>query len=227
VPVHLRHRGRLHDEDKQIGLRGGQAHPAGAAEYQRLLSGRSQRQSQAEVHVIFTGDWLDSAKETDATKILISKDCDVFTCHVDSPQVVVETVERAGKMVCGYHASQAELAPNGYLTGAEWNWEKVYVDLVQTLKKGEKPANFIRGGLKEGIVKMSPYGRAVTEEAKKKAEAAKEKFMKGEFVIFKGPLVGTNAKGEKVTIPAGTEYKQNDPKLQEMDYLIEGVIAPR
>lgn len=181
----------------------------------------------AEVHVIFTGDWLDSTKEADATKILIDKGCDVFTCHVDSPQVVIETAEKAGKMTCGYHASQAELAPKGYLTGAEWNWEKVYVDLVEKLKKGEKPPNYIRGGLKAGIVKPSPYGSKVTEAAKKDADAAKAQLLDGSFVIFKGPISGTTDKGEPMTIPAGTEYKQDDPKLEKMDYLVEGVFAAK
>lgn len=159
----------------------------------------------AEVHVIFTGDWLDPSKEADATKILIGKDCDVFTCHVDSPQVLVETVEKAGKMVCGYHASQAELAPKGYLTGAEWNWEKLYPDLVEKYKKGETLPNYIRGGLNKGIVKMSPYGPSVPEDVKKLADAAKEKLTKGEFIIYKGPLTGFDDKGEKISIPAGTE----------------------
>jgi hypothetical protein len=27
---------------------------------------------------------------------------------------------------CGYHASQAAIAPKGYLTGAEWDWSHVY-----------------------------------------------------------------------------------------------------
>jgi basic membrane protein A len=188
-----------------------------------------------EVHVIFTGDWLDPSKEADATKNLIDKGCDVFTCHVDSPQVVVETAVKAGKYVCGYHASQADLAGDLYLTGAEWNWEKVYVDLVEKVKKGEKPANYIRGGLKEGIVKTSPYGPKVTPEAKKDADAAKEKLTKGEFVIFKGPISATalvkdadgKFKEEKITIPSGKEYKQDDPVLEDMNYLVDGVIAAK
>mgnify|MGYP001183745345 CR=1 FL=1 len=112
------------------------------------------------------------------------------------------------------------MALNGYLTGAEWNWEKVYVDYVTKIKKGEKIDNYIRGGLKDGIVKTSPYGKAVTEQAKKDADAAKAKFLAGDFVIYKGPLKSN--KGTEV-IPAGTEFKQNDPTLEKMDYLVEGV----
>ena len=36
--------------------------------------------------------------------------------HVDGPKVVVETAAKRGKMVCGYHASQAKLAPNSTTT---------------------------------------------------------------------------------------------------------------
>ena len=43
------------------------------------------------------------------------------------------------------------MAPALYLTGAEWNWEKVYTDYVKAFQKGEKIKNMVRGGLKEGL----------------------------------------------------------------------------
>ena len=52
-------------------------------------------------------------KEAEATNSLADQGVDVFTMHVDGPKVVVETAAKRGKMVCGYHASQAKLAPNG------------------------------------------------------------------------------------------------------------------
>src|SRR5205807_4995189 len=112
-----------------------------------------------EVLVIFTNDWSSAVKEAEATTNLINQGVDVITCHVDSPKVVVETAEGRGIKVCGYHASQATLAPKGYLTGAEWNWGKVYTDYVKMVQDGKGPGqipNLVRGGLKEGIVKMSP-----------------------------------------------------------------------
>ena len=45
--------------------------------------------------------------------------------------------ERRGIFVTGYHANQATLAPKGYLTGAEWNWGKVYTDYVTWLQAGK------------------------------------------------------------------------------------------
>jgi len=78
--------------------------------------------------------------------------------HVDGPKVVVETAAKRGKFVCGYHASQAKLAPNAYLTGAEWNWLTAYKTIVDAARSGKPHPNFVRGGLKEGFVKMSAYG---------------------------------------------------------------------
>src|ERR1700704_463927 len=103
----------------------------------------------ATTQVIFTGDWSMPVKEAEATNSLIDQGVDVITCHVDSPKVVVETAEKRGIYTCGYHCSQAPLAPKGYLTGAEWNWEKVYTDYVNMVKEKKKIPGLVRGGLKE------------------------------------------------------------------------------
>jgi simple sugar transport system substrate-binding protein len=153
---------------------------------------------------------------------MVDQGIDVVTCHVDSPKVVVETAERRGAMVCGYHASQASLAPKGYLTGAEWNWEALYPKFVTMTMKGETIPNFYRGGYKEGLVKSSPYGAMVPEAARKQADAAKAAFMTGTFVIYKGGL--KDNKGTTV-IPAGAGLGQTDIKLESMGYLVEGVIG--
>src|SRR5471032_1106470 len=134
--------------------------------------------------VIFTGDWSMPVKEAEATNSLVDQGCDVITCHVDGPKVVVETAEKRGVMSCGYHASQAALAPKGYLTGAEWDWATPYKALVADAQAGKPQPNVLRGGLKEGFVKMSPYGAKVTPDAKKAADAIKGSMLAGDFVIL-------------------------------------------
>jgi simple sugar transport system substrate-binding protein len=172
--------------------------------------------------VIFTGDWSMAVKEAEATNSLADQGCDVFTMHVDGPKVVVETAAKRGKFVCGYHASQAKLAPNAYLTGAEWNWLTAYKTIIEAAQAGKPHPNFLRGGLKEGYVKMSPYGSMVPDAAKKQAEDIKAKMIAGSFDIFKGPI--RDNKGN-VVIAAGTTLKQTDLKLEGMNYLVEGVIG--
>jgi simple sugar transport system substrate-binding protein len=142
--------------------------------------------------------------------------------HVDGPKVVVETAAKRGRMVCGYHASQAKLAPNAYLTGAEWNWLTAYTTILEAARTGKPHPNFVRGGLKAGFVKSSPYGAMVPEGARKAADAVRAKMMAGSFDIFSGELKDNTG---KVVIARGTTLKQTDVALESMNYLVEGVIG--
>ena len=108
--------------------------------------------------MIFTGEWSLAVKEAEATNALCDQGCDVITCHVDGPKVVCETAAGRGAFVCGYHADQTALAGDKYLTGAEWNWAGVYTDMITTVQGGGKIDNFVRGGLAEDFIKMSPLG---------------------------------------------------------------------
>jgi simple sugar transport system substrate-binding protein len=172
------------------------------------------------VQVIFTGEWSLAVKEAEATNALINGGADVITCHVDSPKVVVETAARRGAFVCGYHADQSALAKDQYLTGAEWNWASIYKGFVADMQAGKTPPNFLRGGLPDGFVKMSPYGPAVSEEARRQADAVKAEMMKGGFAIIKGPL--KDNKGN-VIAGAGTALAENASELEKTNYLVEGV----
>jgi basic membrane protein A and related proteins len=172
--------------------------------------------------VIFTGEWSMPVKEAEATNSLADQGVDVFTMHVDGPKVVVETAAKRGRMVCGYHASQAKLAPNAYLTGAEWNWSTAYATVIDAARTGKPHPNFLRGGLKEGYVRMSAYGPAVTEAARKQADGIKARMMAGSFDIFAGGLKSNKG---AVVIPAGKPLKQTDLELEKMNYLVEGVIG--
>ena len=172
--------------------------------------------------LIVTGDWSLPVKEAEATNSMVDQGVDVVTCHVDSPKVIIETAEKRGIFSAGYHANQAALAPKGYLTGAEWNWLTVYTAHVKDAMEGKPFRNFVRGGFKEGFVKMSAYGKAVPDAAKKKADGVRAQMMKGDYVIFKGPLKDNTG---KEIIPSGKAFVQTDPVLEQMNYLVEGVIG--
>ncbi|MEP6519701.1 BMP family ABC transporter substrate-binding protein [Microcoleus vaginatus] len=177
--------------------------------------------------VIFTGDWSLPVKEADAANSMADQGVDVITCHVDSPKVVMETAEKRGIFCTGYHASQAQLAPKGYLTGAEWDWTNVYSKYAEMLQAGKTLMNggiphLVRGGLKDGFLKLSPYGSTVTAEAKKDADAAKSKFLDGSMVIYKGEIKDNTG---KVVIAEGKDYKQQDAELEKMNWLASGVIG--
>ncbi|MCU0568290.1 MAG: BMP family ABC transporter substrate-binding protein [Oculatellaceae cyanobacterium Prado106] len=182
---------------------------------------------EATTQVIFTGDWALPLKEAEAVNSMADQGIEVVTCHVDSPKVVMETAEKRNMFCTGYHANQVALAPKGYLTGAEWDWTSVYTRLMEDIKAGKSVQSggiphILRGGLKDGFCKMSAYGAAVPAEAKQAADAAKAKFMDGSMVIYKGGLKDNQG---KEVIPTGGDLKQQDIKLEEMNYLVEGVIG--
>jgi len=172
--------------------------------------------------VIFTGEWSMAVREAEATNALVDQGVDVITCHVDGPKVVVETAAGRGAYVCGYHADQSPLAPENYLTGAEWNWANVYTGMVKTVQDGGNIDNFVRGGLAEGFIKMSPLGPAVSDTARKQFEATKAEIMKGDFAAIKGPL---NDNKGNVIATADQSFLESDVTLESMDYLVEGVIG--
>jgi basic membrane protein A len=170
--------------------------------------------------VIFTGEWSMPVKEAEASNSLADQGIDVVTCHVDGPKVIMETAERRGIFACGYHADQAKLAPKGYLTGAEWNWITVYKQFIADAQGGKPLPNFVRGGLADGFIKMSPYGPGLNEAGRKNVDAVKAEIMKGGYAVFKGPL--KDNKGN-VVIPAGKAFPETAVELESLNYLVEGV----
>lgn len=179
------------------------------------------------VQTIFTGDWSLPVREAEATNSLIDQGADVIISRVDNLKVVMTTAEKRGVYSCGYHINQSSLAPKGFLTGVEWNWSKIYSNYAEMIRSGKTLTNggiphMIRGGLKEEFCRLSPYGAAVSAEAQKASEAAKAKLLDGSLVIFKGEL--KDNKGN-IVIPAGQQYTLQDPKLETIDWLVEGVMG--
>ena len=179
------------------------------------------------VQAIFTGDWSLPVREAEATNSLIDQGADVIISRVDNLKVVMTTAEKRGVYSCGYHINQSSLAPKGFLTGVEWNWSKIYSNYAEMIRSGKTLTNggiphMIRGGLKEEFCRLSPYGAAVSAEAQKASEAAKAKLLDGSLVIFKGEL--KDNKGN-IVIPAGQQYTLQDPKLETIDWLVEGVMG--
>ena len=115
------------------------------------------------VQLIVTGDWALPVREAEAANALVDAGCDVIACHIDSPKVVIETAEKRGVKSCGHNANQADLAPKGFITGAELKWETVYKSFAGMIAKGEKLPNMVIGGYDKDMVVSSPFGAGCSE----------------------------------------------------------------
>jgi simple sugar transport system substrate-binding protein len=126
----------------------------------------------ATVQLIVTGDWTMPVREAEATNALVDAGCDVIACHIDSPKVVIETAEKRGVRSCGHNANQADLAPKGFITGAELKWGTIYKSFAGMIAKGEKLPNMVIGGYDQDMVASSPFGAGVSEAGRNAAMAA-------------------------------------------------------
>ncbi|GGK30478.1 BMP family ABC transporter substrate-binding protein [Salinarimonas ramus] len=183
-----------------------------------LLGARSVNPN-ATVQLIFTGDWSMPVREAEAANALVDAGCDVITCHVDGPKVVIETAEARGVKSCGHNASQAALAPNGFITGAEYKWETIYRLYADNFAKGEALPNVVVGGYHNDMVQNTAFGAGATPEAIAAAEAAIEGLKAGK-PIYVGPL---NDNAGNLVIEG--EKDNYDPELDGMNYLLDGVVG--
>ena len=93
---------------------------------------------------------------------------------------------------------------------------------MKKAQAGEALGNFVRGGLKDGFVKMSPLGPAVPEEGRKAFDATLAEMMAGGYSIYKNGL--KDNKGN-VVVPEGTALAEDAIELESMSYLVEGVVG--
>ncbi|OEO29071.1 BMP family ABC transporter substrate-binding protein [Devosia insulae DS-56] len=181
-----------------------------------LLGARSVNPN-ATVQVIFTGEWSLPVREAEATNALVDAGCEVITCHVDSPKVVIETAEGRGVKTAGHNASQAPLAPKGFITGAEYKWETIYKSYADDIAAGKTPPNFLVGGYNNDMLRTTPYGAGATPEAIAAADAAIAALVAG-APIYKGTL-----KDNAGNVVVDKDYDNYDPYLDGMTWLLEGV----
>ena len=158
-----------------------------------FLLGSRQTNPDASVRVIFTGEWEDETHDAAATNALVDAGCDVITCHLDAPAVVIETAERRGVKTCGHAFDQEPLAPKGYITGAEHTWTDMFENFVETLQKGGSLPNFVIGGYDKGYVASSPFGAGATPQAINAAKTAIQAMKDGD-AIFVGPIKDNTGK---------------------------------
>jgi simple sugar transport system substrate-binding protein len=182
-----------------------------------LLGARSVNPN-ATVQVIFTGEWSLPVREAEATNALVDGGAEVITCHVDSPKVVIQTAEGRGVKTCGHNASQAPLAPKGFITGAEYKWETIYKQYADDIAAGQPLPNFLIGGYDKDMLRSTPYGAGATPEATKAADTAIAALTSGELHIYKGTLKNNNG-----NVVVDKDYDNYDPYLDGMNWLLEGV----
>jgi basic membrane protein A and related proteins len=174
-----------------------------------------------ETRVVFTGTFLDPAKEATAATALLDQGADVLGVIVDSPITVVQTAEKRGAYSVGYHYLGAQkFAPRGWISGITFTWGGLYTRFARQVMDGSFKSENILGSLGDDLLAMAPFGPAVPADVATLVAAKRAEFIAGRAQPFQGPLKD-NAGVERVK--AGEAFPLTD--LGKMNWLVEGVVG--
>jgi simple sugar transport system substrate-binding protein len=167
--------------------------------------------------VIWVNSWYDPAKERQAAETLVAQGADVMAQNTDSP-ATLQVAQEKGVYAFGWDSDMSKFAPKAHLTAATNDWSGYYTETARAVLAGTWKAGDYRGGLKEGMVKMSKVNAVVPADAAKVFEEKKAALTAGTFNPFTGPI---KDQAGAVKYAAGTAVPLKD--LLSMNFYVQGV----
>jgi len=172
--------------------------------------------------VIFTGSWSDPAKEAAAVNTMANQHVDVVGTLVDSPITVVKTAEQRHIFAIGYHsAAAAKYAPQYWLSGVDFNWGPMFVQMAKQVMSGEWKAQNWIAPVSMGVARLAPFGPNVPASAKLTAKSIVKAFATGKQTsVFKGPVYDQSG---KLRVKAGVQPPASFE--QNVTWLVKGMVG--
>jgi simple sugar transport system substrate-binding protein len=167
--------------------------------------------------VIWVNSWYDPAKERQAAETLVAQGVDVMSQNTDSP-ATLQVAQEKGVYAFGWDSDMVKFAPKAHLTANTNDWGGYYTEAAKAVLAGTWKSEEVRGGLKEGMVKMSPLNPAVSADAAKLFEEKKAAMIAGKFHPFQGPIKDQSG---AVKVAAGSVMPLKE--LLSINYYVQGV----
>ena len=117
------------------------------------------------VKVVWTNTWYDPAAEKAAAVSLINAGAGFITMNQDTP-AAMQAANEKGIYAVSNDSDMRAFAPKAVLTGQVANWGPYYVKTVKAVMDKTWKSGQYWGGLKDGIVDLSPFGTMVTDDVK-------------------------------------------------------------
>lgn len=181
-----------------------------------LLGARSVNPAM-QIKVVFVSSWFDPGKERAAAETLISQGADIIMQHTDSP-APVQTGEEKGIYTFGYDSDMSKYGPKTQLTAVTMDWDQYYIDKTKEAIAGTWKSDDVWGGLKAGMIKLSPLNAAVPHPVVEEVATVQAKIESGALVPFQGPI-----KDQKGTVKVAAGAKLSDKDILSMDWFADGV----
>jgi simple sugar transport system substrate-binding protein len=168
--------------------------------------------------VIWVDTWFDPGKERQAAETLAAQGADVLCQNTDSP-AVMQVAEEKHLHAFGWDSDMAKYGPHAQLTANTEAWGDYYIaearrELAGTWTGGRR----ISGGLKEGLVVLTPLNPSVPPKLAQLVEEKRKAIMDGSLKLFAGPLKDNTG---VIRVPAGQVL--DDTALMSINWYVEGV----
>jgi len=143
--------------------------------------------------VVWVNEWFNPPKETEAAQSLINGGADVLFQNTDS-SAVLQTAGKAKKYAFGWDSDMSAYSPEAHLASSVINWGPYYVKATRDALEGKWSSGASWWGVKEGAIDIVSISDKVPAELKDKVEKVKAGLKDGSFVIWKGPITGSDGK---------------------------------
>jgi simple sugar transport system substrate-binding protein len=173
----------------------------------------------AQVRVIFVNSWYDPGKEREAGLVLMNMNADVMTHFTDTPSVM-QAAEEKGVWAISFHSDMSKYAPTKYLTGITHNWGDYFTQVAKDVIAGTHKGGLYFGGLKEGVVKMAPFGPGMPADVAALVRAKEQDIISGKLNVFSGPIKDRDG---AMRVAAGSAFPE--AQLGKMNWFVDGVVT--
>jgi simple sugar transport system substrate-binding protein len=144
--------------------------------------------------VVWVNEWFNPPKETEAAQSLINQGADVLFQNTDS-SAVLQTAAKNKKYAFGWDSDMTAYAPEAHLASSVINWAPYYIKATHDVLDGKWAGNSaVWWGVKEGAIDIVSISDKVPAETKTRIDEVKAGLKDGSFVIWKGPIVGSDGK---------------------------------
>ena len=170
----------------------------------------------ATVDVAWTNSWWAPEAEAAAAEQLVDRGVDVLATTCTSLGTA-EAARRRGVAWSGHDADSSQQYADVWLTANLTDWGAYYRQRVEDLAAGRWSSQSYYGTLRDGFVRLAPFGNRVPAAGVTSVEAARQQLVDGTLQVFAGPV--TDNQGE-LRVPAGPSPDPDE--LVRIDWLVPG-----
>lgn len=172
---------------------------------------------QAQVKVVFLGEWFNPPRERDAAMALFDQNVDVVAFHTASTAIMSAAQER-GRLAIAYHSDMRKWGPDAQIAAVTHLWGDYYTRRARELLAGQWKTGNVWGGVKDGMVRVGDFGPRVPAAVRDEVLARQKDIAAGKLHPFAGPIVDNEG---RAVLAKGAVLA--DEQILKMDWLVAGV----